>query len=702
MDTVSLLTLEIENMFSYSKASVDFSKFRNGIILIEGINYENPQDSNGSGKSSLIDAINWILFDNTVKGESKDSIIKLGAKGCYGRLVFSVGNDIIDIEKGRGKKNFLNIRVNDREIQKKTVTEAIRWINELFELDFNVWKNSILLGQGESNIFLHGTDKHRKELVGNILGFDIYDKCWVYLKQNVLNEITQKKTELESKINLLKEQASSLNMTEIGSRITYLNSEVSQLRRKLSNLRKQEEYIKEQSIKLQEKRKLESELEEVQEELDKVRRLSRNREMDLLKTIEEKKQQLREYDLSKDLKTLKKEVKETEEYIKIIERSIRDRNKQIASLETMKNTIEVEISKIKKKINSFYESKDKTVCPYCGQEVTKECIVKFHQTVKEKKSEISELDAKIIKINKSVNKYEKEKEALLEKLSSLNATIYDLQIATKVQSELSLLEKQLEIERTHAKENISYFNTKIDSLKTKINELNKHMVEDKSLSELSTKILNIESAIEKAIAELEANKSLMNQAISIRKQIGELQKKYNIALEEYTVNSYLERLFGRNGIRLYFLRQIIPHIESIINDYLGMMDIATYNVSMYLDDDKFMVDILDNGVARPVSTYSGGEKKLLTILFNLALAEIVARRKVGFDFMILDEVTDMLDGIHSELIVDLLSKIASQRQKKIYVITHRDDVRDLLESMSAQKIVITKTKEGSTIKNVTV
>ncbi len=124
-----------------------------------------------------------------------------------------------------------------------------------------------------------------------------------------------------------------------------------------------------------------------------------------------------------------------------------------------------------------------------------------------------------------------------------------------------------------------------------------------------------------------------------------------------------------------------------------------FQAELELDKDKLSINILDDDLPRPISTYSGGEKKLFTILFNLALGEIVvSRRKGGFSFMVLDEITDSLDTLHKEQVIDLLQSLALRRNKTLFIITHDDVTKDLLTSVGVDRILVENRKGISVIK----
>lgn len=71
--------IDIENFRSIDKAHIVFEN--QGTVIVKGINeYENNATSNGSGKSSIFEAIIYSIFEETSSGE-KDVANRINNKG---------------------------------------------------------------------------------------------------------------------------------------------------------------------------------------------------------------------------------------------------------------------------------------------------------------------------------------------------------------------------------------------------------------------------------------------------------------------------------------------------------------------------------------------------------------------------------------------------------------------------------------------
>ena len=104
--------IDIENFRSIQKANIELSS--QGTVIVKGINeYEDKATSNGSGKSSVFEAIIYALFEETSAGE-KDVANRIINDGFNVTLYFSIDTDkyiITRYSKG-GKANVVFYKNN--------------------------------------------------------------------------------------------------------------------------------------------------------------------------------------------------------------------------------------------------------------------------------------------------------------------------------------------------------------------------------------------------------------------------------------------------------------------------------------------------------------------------------------------------------------------------------------------------------------
>ncbi len=177
---IELRTIDIENFLSIHKAKLDLAN--QGLILIEGENQDDTSAvSNGAGKSSIVDAISWVLYGITAKGVKSDGVVNIKAgKNCVVTLNFYVDGMEYYIQRHRkssikgnkvflwmvdaiGTCHYLNLGT-DKLTQQR--------IDRLMGCDAATFKASIYMGQ-ESMIDLPNlTDKALKDVLQSAMNLD--------------------------------------------------------------------------------------------------------------------------------------------------------------------------------------------------------------------------------------------------------------------------------------------------------------------------------------------------------------------------------------------------------------------------------------------------------------------------------------------------------------------------------------------------
>ena len=158
----------INNFLSIGDANVDLED--KGYCLITGIN-NNPNDaakSNGSGKSSIMEAICWALTGETIRGV-KDVVNMFTDGGTEVTLKFSVDNDEYIIQRYKDHKKFktdLKIFINGQDKSGKGIRDSQKLLESyLPDLTSSLIGSVILLGQGLPQRFTNNTPAGRKEVL---------------------------------------------------------------------------------------------------------------------------------------------------------------------------------------------------------------------------------------------------------------------------------------------------------------------------------------------------------------------------------------------------------------------------------------------------------------------------------------------------------------------------------------------------------
>lgn len=198
--------VKVTNFFSFGDAEVELD--RGGYVLVSGVN-ENPVDnavSNGSGKSSLFDAIIWCLTGSTIR-ECKNVSNINADNGAKVTLYFTVDSDSYEVTRTKDHKplgTVLKIIRNNEDISGKGIRDTEKILQEyLPDLTAQFLGSVIILGQGLPQRFSNNTPSGRKEVLEKLSQSDF-----------MINELT-------GKVNSRKMFLSAA-LSEVKNNISYL------------------------------------------------------------------------------------------------------------------------------------------------------------------------------------------------------------------------------------------------------------------------------------------------------------------------------------------------------------------------------------------------------------------------------------------------------------------------------------------------
>jgi exonuclease SbcC len=165
------LRLELEGFTSYREhAEIDFDGL--DLFVISG--------PTGSGKSSLVDAIAYALYGRVprVGSEIKDCIAQ-GLDRMWVALEFAVGDQRYRVFRSSSHRGQPSVRLEEQRDGQWTALEGkAEAVNErvkhLVGLDYDAFTRSVLLPQGQFQLFLAGEPQQRRRVLQELLRLDVY------------------------------------------------------------------------------------------------------------------------------------------------------------------------------------------------------------------------------------------------------------------------------------------------------------------------------------------------------------------------------------------------------------------------------------------------------------------------------------------------------------------------------------------------
>jgi len=161
-----------ENRISFTQAP-----FANtGVFAITGVN--------GSGKSSVLDAITLALYGETFRfDQPADFIMTQNTVDSYAEVEFKLADEVyhsswkaernLEIPGSASIKMQLT-RLSDNKVLATTPTNVCANITELTGMNFRSFTRSMLLAQGDFAAFLNALDSERMGILETLIATDIY------------------------------------------------------------------------------------------------------------------------------------------------------------------------------------------------------------------------------------------------------------------------------------------------------------------------------------------------------------------------------------------------------------------------------------------------------------------------------------------------------------------------------------------------
>lgn len=541
-----------------------------GYVVVSGINnykIDNAK-SNGSGKSSVFNAISYALTGETLQGLSNNIENVYGNKDdCWAQLILDVDGQEFSIKRIKTPKQDLKIFLDGKDISGKGIRESNLVLkNYLPDLNSTLLGSIIMLGQGLPCKFTDGHPGKRKEKLEKLTKSD-------YMIQLIRDKLDKRGSILRT------------TLREHEDLVVANRSEINVYRKQLKD---------------------------INNELDALKNYNSLDISDLIKSSNENIERLKssiEY-WKKDQRQVEADIeklsKEQIEIIKNYNKLVKSSTKEI---EDSKMALNVDMQILRKELKNSLGD----VCPTCGQPIPDNMRINVEekqQQLKEKEANYKELVDKENKIreqlltdhNKNVDKNKK----ILDQLNKLKATSKANE--TKFSNDL-LAEQQNLFKLTNLKESYNKLLTNADSINAKIlkleklvNTTQKKIIEDKERLNINTNLISLTKREFRGVLLENIIKYIDNKVKYYSKEV------FGTELLSFTLNDnyidiiydgkYYEALSGGEQQKVDIIIQLA--LRDLLNTQLGI------NCNMLVIDEAF--DFLD----------TVGCQKILGLITNLS------------------------------------------------------------------------------------
>lgn len=646
---MKILSMDITNFGAISEAKLNLDD--KGLVLIQGKNEDDSsQESNGAGKSTVPDALCWVLFDETAKGESGDKIVNRKAKKGTQVIVLiddeSTGDQyrISRHRKHATFKNMLRVEMledtgmgttNWKDLTKGTDKLTQELVTNIVGCNHEVFVSAIYAGQEAMPDLPGMTDKQLKVLVEESAGIAQLQSA---------NEIARKRVA----------EVKELVQGFIG-KITTKKSNIALLednRTSMEDDRETWETDQEAKIKLAE---------------DELATNTAAFDKDLGDRIVAKLQSLKQEQSDIRDKIAGSEAERDEE------RRLADiaRKAEIAmsNADHAADTANQQAHALRKKHDHIGDTVG-SACGSCGHileagdlvgatESSKAAVIAAVKKAQELMKTAMEATTSSVAASKAVDDYR----ATLTDVSALTAKLTtSSEQVTKLDGALTAWNRQ--------KTGVEASAGRLEIAKTAVNP------NIKRIDDCNSQISGIEAEMELL-------------------ELGRVEQAERLAVAEHAL-----RVFSPAGVRAHILDEVTPHLNARTSHYLATL--TDGNVSAVWSTvsttakgelrEKFVIDVESKTGGESFKSLSGGEKRKVRLACAMALQDLVASRaSKPIKLFIADEIDHALDGAGLERLMSILEE-KSRHKGTVLVISH-SDLRDSIRN----SITVVKKGGQSTI-----
>ena len=661
-----LKRFEFDNMFSYGEDNVvDFTKLSGVVGLFA---------ANASGKSSLLDALCFCLFDTSTRTYTASSVLNNKKSSFKCKLLFEVNGQDYIVERIAKKQRNGHVKVNvdfythddSGEVislngdQRRTTNNNIKQVVGTFE-DFIL---TTLSAQNANTVFIDKTQKERKELLAQFMGLGVFDRLYTLANEEI--------SEVQAVLRNFSKTNYDEQLADVETNIDVLSDNLKDKRKEYKAIEKDVNILQKDILKLNKKIKpidetvtdinlLQSELKDNQE-LHKQTQTLFQEALHKISHIESTKtmtmNQLEEFKNENILQKYNE-----------LESFRYDFDKTDTEIDKLKEEVQRKLDKIRKLGDLEYDPE----CEYCMNNVFVKDARETKKLLQDDKlqsdkliSKKNDLDSKI----KDLGEVEKKKEQF-DKCEEL---------FEQLNNDLS----SVETNRDHLGEKLVYIDEKnviVEENITKYYEQEKDVVhnnkvkkdiakQEVELDMTTTYLKSADKNVKETEIELKVSENQKKEIIKIIEEVQELEEK-NVAYRYY-----LEAV-KRDGVPYELISKALPAIENEVNNILSQLvdftmtfDMDGKNINNYI--------VYDNDNTWPLDLSSGMERFISSLAIRVGLIN-VSNLPRG-NFLAIDEGWGTMDSENLNSVYNLFQYLKTQFQFTL-IVSHIDSMRDAVDTL---------------------
>ena len=131
---------------------------------------------NGSGKSTMLDALTFVLFNKPFRKISKTQLVNsINEKECVVEVEFSIGKDNWKLIRGI-KPTIFEVYKNKTLLdQLASANDQQKWLEQsVLKLNYKSFTQIVVLGSSNFVPFMQLSSQHRREVVEDLLDIKVF------------------------------------------------------------------------------------------------------------------------------------------------------------------------------------------------------------------------------------------------------------------------------------------------------------------------------------------------------------------------------------------------------------------------------------------------------------------------------------------------------------------------------------------------
>ena len=661
-----LKRFEFDNMFSYGEDNVvDFTKLGGVVGLFA---------ANASGKSSLLDALCFCLFDTSTRTYSAGSVLNNKKNSFKCKLLFEVNGQNYVVERIAKKARNGHVKVNvdfytyddsDEVVslngdQRRTTNANIKQVVGTFE-DFIL---TTLSAQNANTVFIDKTQKERKELLAQFMGLGVFDRLYTLANEEI--------SEVQAVLRNFSKTNYDEQLANVETSIETLSDDLKDKRKEYKVIEKDANTLQKGILKLNQKIKpidetvtdinlLQSELKDnqelhkqtqtlFQEALHKISHIESTKTM-TMKQLEEFKTEniLQKYN---ELESFKYDYEKTD-----------------TDIDKLKEEVQRKLDKIRKLGDLEYDPD----CEYCMNNVFVKDARETKKLLEDDKLQSAKLISKKNDLDSKIKDYsdiDKKKEQY-DKCEELFEQLNDDLVSIETNRD-HLGEKLVYIDEKNVtvEENIKkYYKQEKDVVHN--NKVKQDIAKQEVELDMTTTYLkSADKNVKDTEIELKISENKKEEIIKIMDEVQELEEKH------VAYKYYLEAV-KRDGVPYELISKALPAIENEVNNILSQL--VDFTMTFEMDGkniNNYIVYDTDN--TWPLDLSSGMERFISSLAIRVGLIN-VSNLPRG-NFLAIDEGWGTMDSENLNSVYNLFQYLKTQFQFTL-IVSHIDTMRDAVDTL---------------------